>query len=90
MYQEASFKVSSFDSLVSAGTQGKVVLSREKALLNPLTRSLSRSLVLFGLLVTFKLTAKLVLLLAFLCFPMLVKLKEDVFVQEYVAQTFEK
>ena len=58
MYQEANFKVSSLDSLVSAGTQGRVVLSWEKALLNPLTRSLSRSLVLFGLLITFKLAGK--------------------------------
>ena len=81
MYQEANFKVSSLDSLVSAGTQGRVVLSRQKALLNPLIRSLSRSLVLFGLLITFKLAGKFeVLQFIFLCFPMLVKLKEDVFV----------
>ena len=77
MYQEANFKVSSLDSLVSAGTQGRVVLSWEKALLNPLTRSLSRA---FGLLITFKRAGKFeVLLFIFLCFPMLAKLKEYIY-----------
>ena len=44
MYEQASRRVSSLDSLVSAGTQGRVVFSREKALLSTRIRSLSRAL----------------------------------------------